>query len=342
MKQIDLTTPSGTCSILVGESIANLSNYAKAEKVLVVTDSNVAKLHGEKFSQYESVVLEPGESYKTLESVQKIYDKCLELELERNSVIVGIGRGVVCDIANFVASTYLRGLNCVLVPTSLLAQVDASIGGKNGVNLQGYKNLIGTIRQPNLVLCDLSLLKTLPKEELVCGFAEVIKHGAIADEILFSYLEQNTEKALSLDQKTIERIVQDSIAVKVNVVNKDELESNERRKLNFGHTIGHAIEKVEKISHGKAVAIGMVIAARLSMQKGLLKEAECERLTKLIEKIGLPTTRKMIVEQIIDAVKKDKKRKDSKIKMILLESIGKAKIEEVEINEIHNTIKNLC
>ncbi|MBI5227008.1 3-dehydroquinate synthase [Candidatus Micrarchaeota archaeon] len=342
MKEIKLSTGSGNCNILVGESIAKLPDYIKSEKVLVVTDSNVAKLHGDKFSQYEMVVLEPGESNKTLESVQKIYDKCLELELERNSFIVGIGGGVVCDIANFVASTYLRGINCILVPTTLLAQVDASIGGKNGVNLQGYKNLIGTIRQPKLVLCDLTLLKTLPKEELVCGFAEIIKHGAIADENLFSYLEQNCEKALSLDEKTVEKIVEDSIKVKVGIVSRDELESNERMKLNFGHTIGHAIEKVEKINHGQAVAIGMMIAVNLSKKKGSLNEESSKKIQKLIEKIGLPTERKMKIEEIIDAVKKDKKRKNGKIKMILLEQIGKAKIVEVEINELENTIKNLC
>lgn len=342
MKQIELINSNATCNILVGELISNLSSYAKSEKVLVVTDTNVAKLHGDKFSQYPQVVLEPGEANKTMASVQKIYDKCLQMELERNSFIVGIGGGVVCDTANFAAATYLRGINCGLVPTTLLAQVDASIGGKNGVNLHGYKNLIGNIRQPNFVLCDLNLLKTLPKEELICGFAEVIKHGAISDAKLFSYLEQNTSQALPLEEKTIEKIVQDSIKVKVDIVSRDEKESNERMKLNFGHTIGHSIEKVEKINHGKAVAIGMVIATRLSIEKGLLKEPEGNRLIRLIEKFGLPITRKLKVEQIIDAVRKDKKRSNDLIKMCLLESIGKAKIQEVEINELENTIKNLC
>ena len=177
-------------------------------------------------------------------------------------LIVAIGGGIVCDVAGFAASTYMRGLSFGFVPTTLLAQVDASVGGKNGVNLHGYKNLVGTFAQPGFVLCDPELLRTLPTEEVRNGFAEVIKQAAIGDALLFSFLEAGPDAALSLDRAAIDRIVYDCLKVKTNIVKEDELETGERRKLNFGHTVGHAVEKVHGLRHGEAVSIGMMAAAR--------------------------------------------------------------------------------
>ena len=342
MKKITLKASNRNCQIVIGEGMTQLPAYAKATKVVIITDRNVRRLYGSKFDNYKIIEIGMGEESKTLETVSEIYDKMLELEIERDSFVVGIGGGIVCDITGFVAATYLRGINFGFVPTTLLAQVDAGIGGKNGVNLKGYKNLIGTIKQPNFCLCDLDVLKTLPKEELHCGFAEVIKHGAIANVHLFEYLEQNCEMALCLDEKIMEKIIEDSIMVKVGIVSTDETEKNERMKLNFGHTFAHALEKVEKITHGQAVAIGMVIAAEISVKRGLLNDTDRERILKLIEKFELPTERKLKSDEIIDAIRKDKKRNGEEIKMVLLEGIGRAKIWGVGLDELENTIKNMC
>ena len=204
-------------------------------------------------------------------------------------VVVGIGGGIVCDICGFVASTFLRGVRFGFVATTLLAQVDASVGGKNGVNFGGYKNMVGTFNQPEFVLCDLDLLRSLPEEQLQCGFAEIVKHAAIADAGMFEALEKDAERALALDPMVIEGLVYDSLVIKSTIVNQDEKETGERRKLNFGHTFGHAIEKVTGVPHGQAVSAGMVLAAGLSHQRGLITASEKDRLCALLEQLNLPT-----------------------------------------------------
>jgi 3-dehydroquinate synthase len=264
------------------------------------------------------------------------------MEARRSSFIVGVGGGIVCDITGFVASTYLRGIRFGFVPTTLLAQVDASIGGKNGVNFKGYKNIIGNIRQPEFCLCDSEMLKTLPKKEMRCGFAEVVKSAAIGDAELFTYLEENWEKASSLHQTALERVVTGSVNVKMKIVEEDEQEQGVRRKLNFGHTIGHAMEKVKGIPHGDAVSIGMVAAARISAERKYVDTKEVERLVKLLEDMGLPTEIQADKEMIMDAIRKDKKREKQSIMMSLLDGIGKARIEDVPLDEVEVVVNDMC
>ena len=242
MKNINIKGITGDSTIKVGECLENVRNYIPVEKVVIITDSNVRGYYQKDFPPCEVIEIGIGEKIKTLDTVNNIYEKLLLLEADRSCFILGIGGGIVCDIAGFVASTYLRGVRFGFVSTTLLSQVDASVGGKNGVNFQGYKNMVGVFNQPEFVICDMKLLKTLPEKEVLCGLSEIVKHGAIADAELFSYLEKNHEKALGLDTKVIERLVYDSVVLKSTVVNKDEKESGERRKLNFGHTLGHAIE----------------------------------------------------------------------------------------------------
>ncbi|MFA6489091.1 MAG: 3-dehydroquinate synthase [Candidatus Micrarchaeia archaeon] len=345
MRTIKLKAQSGSCDILVGESIANLQEYCKEGKVAIITDANVRRLHGAKFPKAPVIEIGLGEGNKTLDTVQEIYGKFLEMELERNSLVIGIGGGIVCDIAGFAAATYARGARCGFVPTTLIAQADAAVGGKNGVNLQGYKNLVGTIRQPEFVLCDFELLKTLPPREFVCGFAEVIKHAAIADAALFSYLEGHLAEALAFKRPVIEKAIHDSLLVKKAIVEADEKESNSRMKLNFGHTVGHAVEKCLKLPHGEAVAIGMVAEANLSCAKGMITAKDAERVAALLKKAGLPVALpegKVDAALLLDAVKKDKKRKGESIRMSLLAEIGKAAICEVEIGEIEGVLNDLC
>ena len=245
---------------------------------MIVTDGSVRSLYGDLFPPWEVIEIGIGERSKTLATVERIYEAFLQYEIDRSSFVVAIGGGLVCDVAGYAASTYLRGLRFGFVPTTLLAQVDASVGGKNGVNFKGYKNLVGTFTQPLFVLCDFALLKTLPEPELKNGFAEAIKTAAIGDAHLFSFLETAWKGALSLEPDVIERIVYDCLTVKSRIVSFDEREKGERRKLNFGHTVGHALEKVNHLRHGEAVSLGMVAAAKLSARRGFLTEDDVERL----------------------------------------------------------------
>ncbi len=347
MRKLHLKAKTGECDILIGESIASLPDYIGNSLAVIVTDKNVRKAHGGKFPKRVQVIeIGTGEESKTLATVHEIYKKLSDLGMERTGVIIGIGGGLVCDVAGFAAATYLRGVRLILVPTTLLACTDAAIGGKNGVNLDGYKNLIGTIRQPECVICDFELLKTLPRQEIASGFAEIIKHACIADATLFAYLEENLLQAMDLKKSVIEKVMHDSLAVKTAIVAKDESEKNERMKLNFGHTVGHSIENTLGIRHGEAVAIGMMIATRISQKRGLTTQKESNRLAELLEKAGLPSRlpdkSKANIGKIKDALSKDKKRKGAKIRMALLEGIGKARIEEVTISEIEGVLDDLC
>jgi 3-dehydroquinate synthase len=220
---------SGRSVITIGDSLAHLQSNCIGTRNVIITDSTVRSLHGLRFPPWPVVEIGIGEATKTLGTVESIYDAFLKEGLDRASMIVAIGGGIVCDVAGFAASTYLRGLSFGFVPTTLLAQVDASVGGKNGVNLHGYKNLVGTFAQPAFVLCDPELLRTLPAEEVRNGFAEVIKQAAIGDADLFSFLEAGRDAALSLDSVAIDRIVYDCLKVKTEIVKQDELETGERR-----------------------------------------------------------------------------------------------------------------
>jgi len=342
MRMMELQGKSGNSKIFIGESISHLASLCHSEKTVIVTDRNVKKLHGEKFPGFPVLEVGLGEESKTLSTVQTLYDKFLDLELERGSMVIGIGGGIVCDIAGFAASTYFRGLRLGLVPTTLIAQADAAIGGKNGVNLGGYKNIVGTIRQPEFVLCDFSLLSTLPEREVRCGFAEVIKHAAIADASLFSYLEGNLHEAMGMKRSVIEKVINDSILVKSTIVSKDEYEKGERRKLNFGHTIGHAIEKCCGIPHGEAIAIGMVAEARISVSRKLLTDEDSERLLHLLADAGLPAKAKAMPSKLLDAIRKDKKRESESIKMALLDGIGKCSMQDVKMSEIEAILNVVC
>lgn len=341
MRMMKLDGAGGSCDILLGESVENLRGYC-GEKAVVITDGNVRRHHGAALKGFEVIEIGLGEGEKTLASVERIYERFLELELDRSSFVVGMGGGIACDVAGFAASTYLRGLPFGFVPTTLLAQVDASVGGKNGVNFRGYKNIIGLIRQPRFCLCDFSLLSTLPEKEMRCGFAEVVKHAAIGDAALFSYLEGGWSKAFKLNRTAIEKVVHDSLAVKIGIVGKDEGEKGERMKLNFGHTLAHALEKTTGVAHGEAVSIGMVAAAGLSVKKGLMQGKDAERLEALLREIGLPVRTGADKGEIAEAMRKDKKRHGGKIRMVLLEGLGKARVGEIGLDELEAVVDDMC
>lgn len=342
MKRFQIQTSTGNCEIVYNESVKNLKNYLNNESPIVITDRNVGRLYGHLFSDYEVIEIGCGERIKNLRTIENIYQRFLELERDRSSFVLGIGGGVVCDIAGFSASTYMRGLRFGFVPSTLLAQVDASIGGKNGVNFKGYKNIVGVFNQPEFIFLDFDFLKTLPKKELLSGLSEVIKHALIANPSLFSFLEKEWPALISLHDQAIEKGVVESIMIKSQIVQTDAKEKGERKKLNFGHTLGHAIEKASGLPHGEAVSIGMVFASEISARKGLLSAKDAGRINILLQNLGLPTQIPVSKELLIDAVKKDKKRQREDIFFILLSKIGEAKIEKMPYEELEGYINDLC
>lgn len=334
MKTYRIKGNTGESILLIGEGIGNIQKYVPTDRGIIVTDGNVEKLYRQKFPPWPVIRIGTGESAKTLDTVKSIYGALLDLEADRSSFIVGIGGGIVCDVAGFAASTYLRGLRFGFVATTLLAQVDASVGGKNGVNFEGYKNIVGVFNQPGFVICDISLLSTLPEKEILSGMGEIVKHAAIADIGLFEYLEENTKNIRSLDPGAIEKLVHDSIVIKSAVVNQDERESGARRVLNFGHTFGHAFEKVTGRSHGEAVSAGMMAAASISVKRGMLSNTELNRLETLLHRLHLPTTFPVDRRQVLDALKRDKKRERDIVHFVLLNGLGRAVIETLSFKDL--------
>ena len=307
------------------------------QRCAVITDSNVGKKFAKAAqkslaaSGFEPVLVTvpAGEKSKSLSVVEKCFDELAKHRLERKSFIVALGGGVVGDLAGFVAATYLRGIPFVQVPTTLLAQVDSSVGGKTGVNLKAGKNLVGAFYQPRLVLCDLDTLKTLPRREYVSGLAEVIKYGVIYDEILFAQLERNLPKLLARDEKTLRDVVARCCEIKADVVGQDETESGLRAILNFGHTIGHAIENSSgygKFLHGEAISIGQVAAAKLSQKILGLPSGDVARIEKLFVQAGLPVKIKLDAarrKKLFAAMLLDKKVSGGEVKFVLAQKIGK-------------------
>jgi len=340
MKIIEIQGQSGISKIIINESLENLNQYVPANRVVIITDYNVSLYYRSHFPGWDVVEIGTGEKIKTLDTVQYIYKKLVAREIDRSCFIVGIGGGIVCDIAGFVASTYMRGLPFGFVSTTLLSQVDASVGGKNGVNFQGYKNMIGVFNQPSFVICDPAMLKTLPKKELLCGFAEIVKHAVIGDRAHFDFLEKYYKEALEMDEEVLARLIYDSIIVKSSIVQRDEKEKGERRKLNFGHTYGHALEKSIGIPHGEAVSIGIVFAANLSVRRNLLPLEEAVKIRRLLERLHLPTKTTANKEKIWDAIKKDKKKQGQGIHFVLLKTIGEAVIEEISLEELEEVIES--
>ncbi len=334
MNSVRIKSDTGESVIMIGERLENLKAHLPVETPIIITDTRVRDCWGAYFPPGPVITIGTGEKIKNFDTLRYIYDQLIELEADRSSFIVGIGGGIVCDIAGFVASTYMRGVRFGFVSTTLLSQVDASVGGKNGVNFSGYKNIVGVFNQPEFVICDLDVLGTLPRQELCCGFAEIIKHGAIADNSMFDYLEKNYNRALALDTGVIEKLVYDSVIIKSSIVNRDAREKGVRRQLNFGHTFGHAIEKTLQVRHGEAVSAGMVLASALSVKKGYLKHRDAARISELLEKYGLPVRLPYDGEQVLEAIRMDKKREGDSIKFVLLREIGRAFVDEISIQEL--------
>lgn len=311
--------------------------YEPSQKICIVTDSNLASIHLEKveniFKSYFNNVISfsfpAGEENKNLGTVQKLYQELIINHFDRHDILIAFGGGVVGDLTGFTAATYLRGIDFIQIPTSLLSQVDSSIGGKTGVDFAQYKNMVGAFYQPKLVFMNLSLLNTLPKEQFISGMGEILKHGLIKSASYFAWMQENYVSIMELQPDVIEEMVYQSCLIKRGVVERDPKEKGERALLNFGHTIGHAVEKLSdfKLFHGQCVGIGMTAACRMSCDLGHITDEECALIIQTFEHFGLPTSvEHLTADEILAVSKSDKKMLAGKIKFILLESVGNAYI----------------
>lgn len=342
MKILKVKTDTHFSDILIGEKIDNLSQYIKSKKCIIITDANLLRLYGERFpSSFPVVEIGLGEKNKTIQTLELIFDKFVEYEIDRSSFIIAIGGGIVCDVAGFAASAFMRGLSFGFVSTTLLSQVDASVGGKNGVNFRGFKNMIGVFNQPDFVICDTEMLLTLDKNEFFSGFAEIIKAGAIKNADLFDYCSENSTAALNYDMEVLNHMVSESVLIKSKVVEADEQEKGERRLLNFGHTFAHAIEKMTGILHGEAVSIGMVLAAKVSARLGMISDSDSEKIKDVLLKYNLPVVPNINISKLFSAMKMDKKREGDHIYLVLLQSIGHAVSKKVTYKKLESIVDDL-
>ncbi len=318
------------------EDFSSLGKIADPDKTILLTDENLNQLYAEKFQSWKTITIKSGEDQKVQATADHVVRQLMDLQADRSFLLVGVGGGVITDLAGYVASIYMRGISFGFVPTSLLAMVDASIGGKNGVDVGMYKNMVGTIRQPSFILYDPHFLQTLPDHEWRNGFAEVIKHASIKDSSLFKELEQNNLSDYRKMKKEGLQLIRKNALIKIKVVQQDENENGDRRLLNFGHTLGHAIENQYGLSHGEAISIGMVKASLISHQLTGFKKTE--RLVHLLEKYGLPTSFTFDKEKVIRVLQMDKKKVNHGINFILLKKIGKAVIQEISIEQLYTNI----
>jgi 3-dehydroquinate synthase len=306
------------------------------KNAVIVTDENIFSKHRSKFKNWNVITLKPGEQYKIQLTADAIIEQLIEFQADRSTTLIGVGGGVITDLTGYVASIYMRGIRFGFVPTTLLAMVDASIGGKNGVDVGAYKNLVGSIRQPSFLLYDYSFLKTLPEMEWSNGFAEIIKHACIFDNRLFDLLKNYSLDKIKKDKKLLASIVAKNVSLKLAVVKKDEFEKGDRKLLNFGHTLGHALETQYDLTHGQAVALGMVFAAWLSEKIiGLKKSPE---IIQVLGQYKLPTFASFDADRVFNVLVMDKKRVSNTMHFILLNRIGKGVVHPIKLNQLQKHV----
>ena len=323
----------------LANGISHLKEIVDPSSAIVVTDENVFNAHAKRFKNWKTIVLPSGEQYKTQATVDNLIAQLIEMGADRKSTLIGVGGGVITDITGYAASIYMRGIKFGFIPTTLLSMVDASIGGKNGIDVGVYKNLVGTIRQPSFILHDLIFLNSLPQSEWINGFAEIIKHACIKDAAMFRELETNSLKKYQNRKVLVCKLIQRNAMLKTRVVQQDEFEKGDRKLLNFGHTLGHALENQYELAHGQAISIGMTYACGISKQMTGFKETE--KVVRVLEKYGLPTYAKFDKQKVYNVLKMDKKREQKEISYVLLEKIGKGVIETISLDQLEKIIQQL-
>lgn len=338
-----ITSPNNynKSKVLIGERLGNLTNYLpdSASSIIIITDEHIENLYGQKFPDYSTITIGTGEKVKTQKTVDHIINELIKLGGDRHTYLVGIGGGVVCDLTGFVASIYMRGISFGYVSTTILSQVDASIGGKTGINFNGYKNMVGVFSQPDFVICDIQVLKSLPVLEVKNGLAEIIKHGIISNPDILHYIKDDLNKILEKDVPSLEKLISMAIQVKADIVTIDTKEKSERKKLNLGHTIGHAIESIKGIPHGQAIGTGIAMTAKISESINSCSSKTANRIIDLIDSLGISTSTDIETADLMEAIQKDKKKAGDKIDYIIIEDIGKVRIERMSLKKLEQLIE---
>jgi len=339
MKKTTHKFSNSSVDYYLDSGFSHLRKIVDQKNAVILTDENVFNYHRQRFKGWNIIVLVPGEEFKVQSTADIVIEELLGMEAGRKTTLVGIGGGVITDVTGYVASVYMRGIPFGFIPTTILAMVDASVGGKNGIDVGVYKNMVGTIRQPKFILHDLIFLNTLPQNEWENGFAEVIKHACIKDAAMFRELETNSIRTYRKGKKSICDLIQRNVFLKTRVVKQDEFEKGERRLLNFGHTLGHALENMYDLSHGQAISIGMTYASVISEKITGFKEAN--RVTKLLQQYDLPTFSEFDRKKVFDILKMDKKREKNEINYVLLNKIGKGIVKPIPLSQLENLISNI-
>jgi 3-dehydroquinate synthase len=336
MKKVTYTFSSQKTDYYFDGEFAGLAALVDPKQAVVITDENIYNAHTRKFKGWQCIVLKPGEEFKVQATVNSIIEQLIAWKADRQTYLIGVGGGVITDLTGFVASIYMRGLRFGFVPTTILAMVDASIGGKNGIDVGLYKNLVGIIRQPSFLLYDVKLLKSLAEPEWINGFAEIIKHSCIKDLRLFKELEQHKLSFYRKDLVALKKLIRRNAIIKSDVVKHDEFEQGERKLLNFGHTLGHAIENMYALPHGQAISIGMCFALRLSSTLNGFREAS--RVMKVLAQYGLQTHADYNKQEAFRILAMDKKKDAGKMNFVLLDKIGKAVVRAIPLTELEQLV----
>ncbi len=339
MHQAEITYKNSTTKVYFERHVSFLQKLVTTQQCVIITDENIIKQYAQEFSFTKKIIIPSGEQSKNFQTVDYVVQSLVAMQFDRHATIIAIGGGVVLDIVGFVAGIYKRGIRVVYVPTSLLAMVDAAIGGKNGVDIGSYKNMIGLIRQPETLFYNYNFLKTLPEVEWVNGFAEIIKHACICDVSLFEFLESHTLSDFQQDDELCSQLINRNFEIKRSIVQRDELEKSERKLLNFGHTIGHAIENIYGLKHGHAVSIGIIVACNISEK--VFGFTETQRVKNILIKYGLTIDFNGDVKQIVNLMLSDKKRKLDMLDYVLLKEIGTAVVHPIEISNLQILVQNI-
>lgn len=337
MKNWKVKFSNSTVSFVLDGSFTAIEKIVDKNQAIYITDENVYALHQKKFKGKKTIVIPAGEEHKQQATVDFIIEALLNFGATRQSVLIGVGGGVVTDMVGYVAGVYMRGVAVGFVPTTILAMVDASIGGKNGIDVGLYKNMVGLIRQPQFLVYDVDFLKSLPKHQWENGFAEIIKHAAIKDAKMMKELSMNNIGYYQKNKKALASLIERNVQIKIKVVQKDEFEKGDRKLLNFGHTLGHAIENEHALLHGHAISIGMVYAAKISQV--LQNFSGVGLLVDTLKQYGLPTSMHFNIDAAMEVMQKDKKNAKSGMQYVLLNKIGKAVYETVPLKTLQKLIK---
>lgn len=338
MKQLKIKFSVSSTDFYFAGGIRQLRKITDPKATVIITDQHVYKAHAKRFKGWNTIVLKAGEDFKVQGTVDAVVETLIKMEANRKTTLVGIGGGVITDLTGYIASVYMRGIRFGFIPTSVLGLVDASIGGKNGIDVGQYKNMVGVIRQPSFILHDMAFLQSLPGEEWENGFAEVIKHACIKDAAMFASLENNSLASYQKSRKSICDLVERNALIKIKVVQKDEFEKADRRLLNFGHTLGHALETQYDLLHGQAISIGMTYACHISEK--LTGFTQTERVVSVLEKYNLPTYASFDKQKVFNVLKMDKKRERAEMNYVLLDRIGKGVVKTISLKKLESIIQS--